>query len=228
MFTYGDSLLGQISPVSLQALNYGNADYDMRHVFSMDYVYVPQVHFGNKFVQEVLGGWQWSGKLNWRSGLPFSIVDDNTALGNGGGPLLATQIGPSPQTSCGSGAALTPGNGTPCLNANAFLNTAPCPGPCYSALSSQNRNQFRGPGFFDMDMSLFRTFKIRERMTLAVGLQAFNVFNHPNFANPDAGLGDATFGQISSAVSAPTSPYGNFLGFDSSVRVAQLTGKFVF
>jgi len=228
LFTYGDSLLGQISPVSLQALNYGNADYDVRHVFSMDYVYIPQVHFGNKFVQEVLGGWQWSGKLTWRSGLPFSILDDNTTLGNGGGSLLATQIGPNPQTSCGSGAALTPGNGTPCLNANAFLNTAPCPGPCYSALSSQNRNQFRGPGFFDMDMSLFRTFKIRERMTLAVGLQAFNVFNHPNFANPDSGLGDATFGQISSAVSGPTSAYGNFLGFDSSVRVAQLTGKFVF
>jgi hypothetical protein len=187
--TYGDSLLGQISPVNLQALNYGNADYDIRHQFSADYVYTPSVHTGSHLVNEVLGGWQWSGKINWRSGLPFSILDNNTALGNGGGSLLATQIGPGAQSSCGSGAALTPGNGTPCLNANAFLNTAPCPGPCYTGLSAQNRNQFRAPGYFSMDMALFRTFSFRERVKFAVGLQAFNVFNHPNFGTPDNGVG---------------------------------------
>ncbi len=228
LFTYGDSLLGQISPVSLQALNYGNADYDVRHVFSGDYVYTPSVHTGNKLVNEVLGGWQWSGKIIWRSGLPFSILDNNTALANGGGSLLATQIGPSPQTSCGSGAALTPGNGSPCLNANAFLNTAPCPGPCYTGLSEQNRNQFRGPGYFNVDMALFRTFSFRERAKLAVGLQAFNVFNHPNFGLPDNGVGDQNFGLITGMQGTPTSPYGNFLGFDSSPRVAQLTAKVVF
>jgi hypothetical protein len=59
-------------------------------------------------------------------------------------------------------------------------------------------------------------------------LQAFNAFNHPNFGLPDAGLGDATFGMVSSMQGTPTSPYGNFLGFDSSPRVVQLTGKFVF
>ncbi len=228
LFTYGDSLLGQISPQGLSILNYGNADYDIRHLFSGDYVYTPSVHTGSKLLNEVLGGWQWSGKIIWRSGLPFSITDANTALGNGGGTLLATQIGPNPQTSCGSGSALTPGNGTPCLNANAFLNTAPCPGPCYSALSAQNRNQFRGPGYFNMDMALFRTFTFRERVKLAVGLQAFNVFNHPNFGLPDSGVGDTNFGLITGMQGTPTSPYGNFLGFDSSPRVAQLTGKIVF
>jgi hypothetical protein len=229
LFTYGDSLLGQISPQGLNVLNYGNADYDIRHVFSADYVYAPVTHFGNKFVNELVGGWQWSGKLIWRSGLPFSIVDNNTALGNGGGTLLATQIGGNPQTSCGEGAALNAnGGGTPCLNAAAFLDTSACPGPCYTKLSAQNRNQFRGPHYFDMDMALFRTFSWKERIKLAVGLQAFNVFNHPNFANPDNGVGDATFGQITGMFGTPTSPYGNFLGFDSSPRVAQLTGKITF
>ena len=181
LFTYGDSLLGQLNPVALRAVNYGNADYDVRHQFSADYVYTPTFHFDNKFVGQVVNGWQWSGKINWRSGIPFSVTDSNTALGNYNGSLLATQISPNGQSSCGSGAALTPGNGVPCLNASAFLDTSACPGPCYSALSAQNRNQFRGPHYFDFDMALFRTFTIREGMKLAVGLQAFSVFNHPNF-----------------------------------------------
>jgi hypothetical protein len=98
----------------------------------------------------------------------------------------------------------------------------------YTAWSTQTRNQLRGPGFFDIDMNLYRTFAIRERMNLGIGVQAFNVLNHPNFANPDSALGDATFGQISSMANSPTSPYGYFLGFDSSVRVVQLSAKITF
>jgi hypothetical protein len=79
-----------------------------------------------------------------------------------------------------------------------------------------------------MDMSLFRNFKLKERISLAVGLQAYNVFNHPNFNIPDNGFGDATFGMVTTMATTPTSPYGNFLGFDSSPRVAQITGKIVF
>ena len=37
IFTYGDSVLGQINPLSLRANNYGNADYDIRHNFSADF-----------------------------------------------------------------------------------------------------------------------------------------------------------------------------------------------
>lgn len=75
---------------------------------------------------------------------------------------------------------------------------------------------------------MFRNFKIAEKATFGIGLQAFNAFNHSNFATPDANIGDATFGTISGMVNSPTSPYGSFLGFDSSVRVVQLSGKIVF
>jgi hypothetical protein len=54
------------------------------------------------------------------------------------------------------------------------------------------------------------------------------VFNHPNFGLPDGAIGDSTFGQISGMTGVPTSPYGNFLGFDSSVRVVQLSAKVTF
>jgi hypothetical protein len=220
-----DSLLGQINPLSLRANNYGNADYDIRNNMSADFVYTPTFHSGNAAVRNILGGWQVSGKIFWRSGLPFSVTDGNTALGNFGGTLLGTYSGTggAAQTSCGAAAAITP-----CVNANAFVNAADPNFSNYTSFSTQTRNQFRGPHYFDMDLSLYRTFKLKERLNLSVGMQAFNLFNHPNFNLPDNVLGDATFGQILSMASTPTSAYGNFLGFDSSPRVVQLTGKIVF
>jgi hypothetical protein len=223
IFTYGDSLLGQINPSALAIANYGNADYDVRHLVSADFVYTPVFHVGNKFVSQVLGGWQLGSKIAWHTGLPFSIVDNNTALGNFTGALLATQTGPNPESHCGEGAAVTP-----CLNANAFLNGAAPTFNAYTALSPQTRNQFRSPTYFDVDMNLFRVFAIKERAKLSIGMTAANLFNHPNFNAPDNGMGDSTFGNILGMVGVPTSPYGNFLGFDSSPRVIQLTGKFVF
>jgi len=223
IFTYGDSLLGQINPLSLRADNYGNADYDIRHSTSGDLIYTPAYHLSNHVLNSVLGGWQFGSKLFFRTGLPFSVTDNNTALGNGGGSLLATPTGPYTTGNCGAAAATTP-----CLNAANFLNSGAATFNNFTAFSSQNRNQFHGPHYFDVDMSLFKSFKLAEKATLAIGLQAFNAFNHPNFGLPDAGLGDATFGMVSSMQGTPTSPYGNFLGFDSSPRVVQLTGKFVF
>jgi hypothetical protein len=165
----------------------------------------------------------------YHTGLPFSVVDNNTALGNYSGALLAIPIGgqQGQPTSCGESNA-GPGVAPPCLNANAFVNGGAATFVSYSGFSPQTRNQYRAPGFFDLDMNFFRTFALKEKMKLAIGLQAFNLFNHPNFGAPDNGMGDSTFGQISGMVGVPTSPYGNFLGFDSSPRVAQLTAKLVF
>jgi hypothetical protein len=79
-----------------------------------------------------------------------------------------------------------------------------------------------------MDMSVFKNFEIKEHLSTGIGLQAFNVFNHPNFNNPDSALGYPTFGNITTQPSVPTSPYGNFLGFNASPRVVQLTAKVTF
>jgi hypothetical protein len=233
LFTYGDSLpLNQLCPQSLRQCNYGSSDYDIRNSFNADFVVHPSYHFNNTFMNYAFGGWEWSGKMFWRGGLPFSVVDGNLNGGivNGTATVLATPImgGNAPGLSqCGEGAASIVGTATPCLNAAAFYDssqtfTAP------NGFSTQRRNQYTGPRFFDMDMGLFKTFKITEGVQLGVGAQAYNVFNHPNFQNPDSTLGDSTFGQISAMQPMPTSPYGVFLGFDSSVRVVQVSGKIIF
>jgi hypothetical protein len=225
VFTSGDSTLTQINPLGLRQSNYGNSDYDIRHNFSADWVYTPTVHMNSKFMSQLLGGWEWAGKAFWRSGLPFSISSVDTALGNYSGTILGTYApGATTATAqpgnCGAAAATTP-----CLNVNAFSDPTV---PSFTAWSTQNRNQFRGPGYFDMDMTIFRTFKVGERLTMKAGIQAFNILNHPNFANPDSGVGDSTFGQILSTAGTPTSPYGSFLGFDSSPRIIQLSARITF
>jgi hypothetical protein len=234
IFPYGGESynipLNQICPQSLKSCNYGSSDYDIRDSFNADFVVHPSYHFSNTFMNYAFGGWEWSGKMFWRGGLPFSVVDGNLNGGvvNGDTTNLATPIlaGNAPGLSqCGKGAASISGTATPCLNAAAFLDTFNF---LPTAYSTQRRNQYTGPRFFDMDMGLFKTFKITEGVQLGVGAQAYNVFNHPNFQNPDNTLGDSTFGQINSMQPMPTSPYGVFLGFDSSVRVVQVSGKIIF
>jgi hypothetical protein len=226
----GYNIQTQVNPGSLRANNYGNADYDIRHLFNADYVVTPPTHFQNMFAKAVLGGWQWSGKVFARSALPFTVLDANSfgdisqvnALG-----IVANVATGGAGNSCGVGAVVTNTKLNPCLNANAFTNTT-ATGFAYAQYPNQTRNQFRGPDYFDMDMALFKTFSIHERFNFGLGAQAFNVFNHPNFNLPDAELGSPQFGQILGMQGVPTSPYGNFLGFDSSVRVVQLSLKLNF
>jgi hypothetical protein len=60
-----------------------------------------------------------------------------------------------------------------------------------------------------------------ESARFGVGVQAYNVFNHPNFALPDGNLDDPNFGQITAAVGSPSSIYG-VLGADNSPRLVQI------
>jgi Carboxypeptidase regulatory-like domain len=216
----------QINPGSLRANNYGNADYDIRNSFNADYVITPPVHFQNRFARAALDGWQWSGKAYARSGFPFTVFDNNAASDFVyGGSNIAQVIAPGASSSCGSGAAYTNATVKPCLNASAFLNSTTT---YYTTFPTQTRNQFRGPDYIDFDMGLFKTFQVKERLTFGLGAMAFNVFNHPNFNLPDNGVGDPLFGQITSMQGVPASPYGNGLGYDSSVRTVQLSLKMTF
>jgi hypothetical protein len=228
LFTYGDSVLGQIYPTSLRTANYGNSDYDVRHLFNGDFVINPEFHKTGalKWVTE---GWQFSGKMFWRTGLPYAITDGNLTGGifNGGDTIFATLAG-NPQTGgCGSSNANYAGAATPCLNSSALVDTNAV---ALSGYPTQRRNQYRGPHYFDMDLNLFKNFKVGERINVALGAQAFNALNHPNFGFPNNTFfsGDTTFGVISGMQGVPTSPYGNFLGFDSSPRVMQVTFKMTF
>jgi len=62
-----------------------------------------------------------------------------------------------------------------------------------------------------------------------VGVEAYNILNHPNFLNPDSNFSDGPgFGVTTATASAPTSVYGSFLGGNASARILQLKAKISF
>ena len=224
----GGDVQGQINPLGLAVNNYGNADYDIKQNFAGDFVVNPTFHVQSRAVRDIVNGWEFSGKIFWRTGIPYTVGDGyESALGNGGGAIFATPLGKGwGGMSCGSAAAGTPGVAVPCIDSSVYLDSSVIPN--FTAWSPATRNQLFGPHYFDLDLNLYRSFTIKEKYSMKFGIQAFNALNHPNFALPDGTLNDGSTGVISGMAATTTSPYGSFLGFDSSVRVVQLTGKINF
>jgi hypothetical protein len=224
-YSINDSLLNQISPFSPTSLNYSNADYDVRHSLNASYVWDLPVKFQNRALDTIAGGWTVSGTFFYRTGLPFSVVDGNTigALQAGGTNLqnvtvLAQPISAVP-LSCGGSSV-----NTPCFSASQFAS-----GAAVTTFGTIPRNSFRGPGFFNTDLGLKKTFHFHERLAFTVGANAYNVLNHVNYANPVSNLASSSnFGTIVSAVQPPTSPYGAFAAAATDARILQVMGKITF
>jgi hypothetical protein len=223
-YSVSNSLLTQIDPFNPRA-TYASSDYDLRHSFNASYVWELPITASNRLLNGAIGGWTVSGTFFWRSGFPFSVVDGNFLNSVAANNLfLATVLGqPAPGASitrsCGSGAV---NSATPCFTATQF-------GTPTSFVGSLGRNAFRGPGYFNTDLSLRKNFKLSERLGLQIGANAYNVLNHANFANPLANLNNPQqFGQILSTVSPATTPYGSFPAAAEDARIVQVTGKITF
>jgi hypothetical protein len=218
VFNATSSIVGQVNPLDLKQ-NYGNADYDTRHYLNGNYLYMLPYFRGPR---AVTAGWELSGTLFLHTGLPFSATESDyvAAAGNVGG-VNTVQVASTPGTSnhCGSSAARTA-----CLIAASFPNA----GGFSSIFAPFDRNQFTGPGYFDTDVTLAKSVPLHEGVSVKLGVSAYNLFNHPNFATPVANVISPQFGQSLSTVSPPTSIYGAGLGGDASVRIVQLTGKCTF
>jgi hypothetical protein len=106
--------------------------------------------------------------------------------------------------------------------------SGPCSGPAVA--SAQGRNRFRGPRYFNTDFSIMKNTKLPgwEGTELGIGFQFFNLFNHPNFGFPDAGLSSQTFGQIATLEQPPTSILGSGFGGDAAPRMIQLKAQLQF
>ncbi len=217
--------------------NYGPSDYDIRNNFSANYVWqvpVRKAMFGHGWAP-LVDGWQVSGTVFFRTGLPFSVIDglEDANLGgnNYGGTIRPDIISPT-NFNCGGGTrASVPttangGNFTPCFNTADFVAAGGETGFGAQGL----RNAFRAPDYFNTDFSLLKNTKIPhwERGQLGIGFQFFNLFNHPNFAFPNNDISSGVFGRTTSMVSPPTSILGSFLGGDASPRLIQLKASLTF
>ncbi|MDQ2843310.1 MAG: carboxypeptidase regulatory-like domain-containing protein, partial [Acidobacteriota bacterium] len=213
--------LTTLSSPNVQA-NYGNADYDIRHNFTADFIWDTPWKFGNKILGNILGNWTVSGKFFWRTGTPFSIIDGalagSVAGTNVNATMLATTLGPLP-TNCGGSAV-----NTACYSASQFVASG-----AETAFGNVGRNSLHGPNYSDVDATLFKNFTVKEHYRFQIGASAYNVLNHPNFQNPNADISaPSSFGTISATAIPPTSAYGSFQGSAVSGRVLVVTGRFQF
>jgi hypothetical protein len=159
------------------ALNHGNSDSDIRHFFTFSSLYELPFGKGRMFgstmptaLDYVFGGWQWNNILTLASGTPFNYTI-------GGNPNQRPDV-----VKFSTGGSLSPWITNPGAREVAYLEwTKPAP----NTEGSLGRNFFRGPGLHTWDMSMFKNFKVTERVMTQFRAEVFNLLNTPQFVNPN-------------------------------------------
>ena len=219
---------------------YGPCDYDVRHNFTLQYVYQLPVKVRNRMLGYAVNGWQISGTVFRRSGIPFSVLSaPYTANGNGiaqgGGPQYASVVSGVPLYEHQAIPGVTQPGTVQWLNPDAFVSTVdPSTGACTGGDSVKNcqygnlgRNALRGPLFTSSDLYISKWLQVTERVKLRIDGQFFNIFNHPNFGLPVLGYAgipgnrstQTGFGALTYTTAPPTGLLGVGLGGDSSPRM---------
>ncbi len=189
-----------------RAANKASSDFDRRHRVVASYNYsVPGIFQNSAIGRGLLGGWAWSGVTTLQSGKPFSVTD--STAGTIYGVNSYAQFAPGKSA---SDAVLT---GRTQDRLNQYFNTTSAVWDVAPAIGNGRgfgnggRNILVGPGQANFDMALKKRFQIsknNEASQLEFRSEFFNIFNHPNFANPgNAKSTTATFGVISAMSSSP-------------------------
>ena len=236
------------------------ADFDRTHNFKIYGIFQLPFGKGQPWAQDgvanhLLGGWQLSPVISYLTGLPITVGAGGSLNANGSGQT-ADLVGNFRVVN-----GRPPRIGQTCafddMTCHYFDPTAfAAPWICTQAefdkdqcdvlnaphYGNTNRNQFRGPGYFQMDLSIARNFKLTERFTLQVRADAFSLTNTPHFANPNLGcpgsalnegpvpgsgalcsVAGSNFGEITGTLSP-----GGFFGPDPGTRSMWLAARLTF
>jgi hypothetical protein len=203
--------------------DYGPASFDRRQVMAINYVYeLPRIDAGNKFTHALTNGWQISGVSLFSTGAPFTPSYSISGAGNQNitGNTLAAGSGANGEAArIGVRAGCNPNTGSsdPFNRLNAACFFAPSPG---SLGLESGINWLYAPGLINFDMSLQKEFVLKERMRFQFRVDAFNVFNHPNFTGINSTLNFTAYPNPTIANNA--TPYNaagnlvNVVGFGSA------------
>lgn len=187
--------------------DYGRSDFDLRHRFTVTYAWrIPAPAALPRSLHALAAGWQLNGITTLQTGGPLDITlpDDNSGTGEFHDRPNLTGDPHVPFNPLG-----------PWLNPAAFARPAP------GAYGNLSRNAFSGPGLNDFDMSFVKTQPIARDYRLRLRAEFFNIWNHPNFANPST-----TYGSGFQLTSTPDA-FNPYFG-DGSPRNVQLVAEFEF
>jgi len=217
-------------------IDHGDSDFDIRHSFTAGITYNLRLPGAQKALRAAFGGWSVDTFVLARSAPPVDIIG---AIDFGYGTALASRpnmIAGVPQVLYGS---QYPGG-------KAFNDTivaGACPGGsnqvgawCPAPAGHQGdfgRNVLRGFGAWQADFALQRQFAMTERLGLRFRAELFNIFNHPNFGQPDNNITDGLFGQSTQTLASSLGSGGTNGGFSplyqiGGARSIQLAAKLAF
>ncbi|MBL8290423.1 MAG: TonB-dependent receptor, partial [Bryobacterales bacterium] len=160
---------------------------DRPHVLNVNFIYeLPFLKNRRDVVSFVAGGWQVSGFATYRSGAPLSITDtvDTAGVGPGSGNQPWDLVG-DPSVSGERGLD------RPWFNGAAFAR------PALGRFGNAGLNILRGPGFSNLDLALFKNFRVRENgLNIQFRAETFNTVNHPVLSNPNINPRGGFFGVV--------------------------------
>ena len=177
-----------------QKADYGNSDLDIPNRFVGSVTYDLPFHAGG-WRKPLVAGWQLNAIASYSDGLPFSVLAGANTLN------ISDSITPR--------ATLLGGNGNGALpsgqrHIKQWFNKAAFSNPGAQQWGNSGRNILQGPGTKNIDFSVFREIHLHESANLELRSEFFNLFNTPQFNNPNATVGTTNFGTISSAGSPTT------------------------
>jgi hypothetical protein len=179
----------------------GDADLDRRHTFVSNLVYVlPSFNRWGKTANLILGDWQLNGIASYFGATPIEILTGVNTIGT------ASAVGQRPNYT-GAPLYLNTGDSTRHLNPAAFATPAP------GQMGTLGKGSVRGKAITNIDFSIAKNWRVKERYGIQFRTEFFNVFNHANFTGFDVDLRNASFGT---------------LNFAQSPREIQLGIKFTF
>jgi outer membrane receptor protein involved in Fe transport len=151
-------------------LDEGPADYDARHRFTFAGTWkLP-------FMQDnpIVGGWALNAVLTLQSGTPFTVYSGFDGI------RRADQAG-------------DPNDGP--KDVDEWFDTSAF-GPATGTQGTADRNSVRGPRTRTLDLSLFKTFELARAGAIELRIEAFNIFDTPQYSQPNNVVGDPNFGKI--------------------------------
>ena len=199
-------------------LNRGNSNFDVRNRLTWNFVYQFPSRKGSS--QRLTNGWGLNGILTAQSGMPFHMILEADDFDGAGtyfskpdvvGPVKYNYSDPTHFLLLSSFAV-------PCTPvASGFDGTAYSCVPGTRHFGDEGRNSLVGPPFRQLDFSIFKNTNITERLKLELRFEFYNLFNHPNFANPlwPNFLSDPTVTSLTTVPGNPNwySPSGRLSGY---------------
>ena len=174
----------------------GDADLDRRHTFVTNVVYgLPTFRRWGKPAQYILGDWQLNTIASYFGATPIDITTGANTLGT------ASAVGQRPNYT-GAPLYLETSDNRFHLNPAAF--SIPAPGQ----LGTLGKGSVRGVPITNVDFSLSKNFRFKERYRFQFRAEFFNVFNHPNFVGYDLDIRNGTFGRLNSTAASREIQFG--------------------